>query len=118
METSHLKQKAVLWAATGVDSYSEVKVSAAVEVPVRWETGQKEAIDPQGSTIALESTVYVDRVVAVGSILWLGKLVDVPGTPTNLRQVVIFKAVPDVKGRKFRYSVGVIKYSNELPALA
>ncbi len=118
LETDGRLQKAVLWAANDTDRYGELKVDAAIQIDIRWETGQKEAVDPQGNTIAFESTVIVDRVIPVGSILWLGEKNDLPNPPTNLRHVVDYSEIPDVKGRNFRRVVSLMKHSNELPALA
>lgn len=118
LETTARHQKAVLWAFNSYDNYGDVKVDAAVQITVRWRTGQKEALDADGNTIALDSTVVVDQVIAVGSIMWLGALKDLPDTPTNLRQVVDYKGIPDIKGRNFRRVVSLMKYSNELPTLA
>ncbi len=118
METDFLFQKAVLYTASGVDGYADVKLSAGIEISCRWETGKHQSVDANGNTIAVDSVVYVDRVITVGSILWKGKLIDLPSTPTDLKEVVGYEEIPDVKSRKFERSVSVMKHSNELPTLA
>ena len=118
MENSSLEQKAVLWAANGSDDYGDVTIDAKIEINVRWEEGRKEALDANGKTSAIDSTVYVDRTIPVGSIMWLGTLKTVADPPVNLRQVMNFESIPDLKGRNFRRSVVLMKYGNELPALA
>ncbi len=111
-------QKAVLWEASGTDDYGEVTLDAAAEVTVRWTERQREGVDSQGNTIAIDASAVVDQQIAVGSIMWLGELVDLPAIPTNLKQVVNYGSVPDVKGREFWRTVLMIKYGNTLPVLA
>ncbi len=118
LESTSRHQKAVLWAANGVDDYGEPKVDAAVEITVRWEEGLQEAVDPNGNTIAVDAVVVVDQAIVVGSIMWLGEKEDLATPPVDLKQVVSFNKIPDIKGRNFRRTVGLIRYSNELPALA
>ncbi|KKN70648.1 hypothetical protein LCGC14_0429210 [marine sediment metagenome] len=118
IETISRHQKAVLWAANGFDDFGEPKVDAATEITVRWQEGLQEAVDPNGNTIALDAVVVVNQDVTVGSIMWLGKKDDLASPPVDLKQVVSFSKIPDVKGRVFRRKVGLIRYSNELPALA
>ncbi len=119
-ESSDRKQKAVLWAATaatGFGDYGGHKVSDPIEIKVRWEERKRESVDANGNTIAVDATVVVDRVIGVGSIVWLGKKVDVASPPVNLKQVVAYQEVPDVKGRKIRRTVLLTRYSDELPTI-
>lgn len=111
-------QKAVLWEASGKDDYGEVTVDAAAEITVRWAERRREGVDPQGNTIAIDATAVVDREIAVGSIMWLGALVDLPTPLTDLNQVVNYNSIPDIKGREFYRTVSLIKYGNTLPVLA
>lgn len=117
-EDDYRFQKAVLWTFTGYDGHGEVKVNAAAEVDVRWEEGRREVLDADGNNIAIDATVVVGQDIAVDSIMWLGALADVATPPVSLMQVVTKKSVPDVKGIKFRRTVGLVKYSNKLPTLA
>lgn len=118
LETSDLKQTAVLWAATGVDDYGEVELAAYVEIDVRWETGKRETIDAQGNTIAVDSTVVADREVAVGSIMFLGDYDDYTNGTDTVFRVVDYKEIPDVKNRQVRRVLSLMRQSNTLPALA
>jgi len=117
MEISDLHQRAVYQAANGFNNYGEPKVDAAVEICVRWETRRKEITDSDGNTIALESNAIVDREIKVGSTLWLGELTDYPSPPTDLRRVMTYTEIPDVKNRIARRTVGMIKLSDTLPDL-
>ncbi len=117
-ELADRKQKAVLWAASGVGDYGEHKVTAATQLNVRWEEKRREAVGALGNSIAIDATVVVDREVAVGSIMWLGKKDDLATPPVDLKEVVDYQEIPDVKNRKRRRVVLLVRYSNELPTLA
>lgn len=117
VEVDCLEQKAVLWSAVlgSFDRHGKQKVSAAVEIDVRWITGNKEVTDSKGNTIGIESTVIVDRAIPVQSILWLGKLSNLPSPTTNLRKVDVVKETPDIKGRATRRVLFLNKFSDTLP---
>lgn len=117
-ESTHRKQKAVLRAASGFDDYGEAKVTAAVEIDVRWENRRDEVLDANGNTIGVDATVVVNQDIAIGSIMWLGLLKNFSAPFTNLMEVVTFNKVPDIKGRKFRRVVNLIRYSDQIPATA
>ena len=118
LETTALHQKAVLYTANGFDDYGEPKVDAAVEIDVRWEIGKHEGISPTGAPIALDSTVVVDREIAIGSAIWLRALADLPSPVTNLRTVIDYAEIPDIKGRQVYRTVSLMKLSDEIPASA
>ena len=114
-ETSHLNQKALLWAASGFDDYGASTVgSVPTEIDVRWEWGKKEGINNQGDPIAWEATVVVDQEIAIGSVMWKGKRADYSTTETKMT-VVDYREVPDIKGRRFRRIVHLARLSNTLP---
>lgn len=116
------KQDAVLWAYAGRDNHGDVKISAtAVALKVRSEKVTREVLDSNGTIQATDLTLVVDRSIAEGSIIWFGKLADVPDDTndlTDLKQVVTYSELPDIKGRKFRREVTLIKYGDRLPVTA
>ena len=117
IETADRHQTAMLWPASGQGDYGKHKVTAPIQIKVRWEDRQSETVDSQGNTIGTNATVVVDRVIAVGSIMWLGKKDDLADPPVNLKEVVDYSAIPDVKGRKTRRVVKLVRHSNKLPAI-
>jgi len=120
LEVDCLTQKAVWWSKTGQNRFNEPTTAAKVEVNVRWETGNKETVNPSNATIAIDSTVVVDRAMKIGDLLWLGALKDI-ATPDSsvedLREIVNYKETPDIKGRQIRRVAELIKFGNTLPAL-
>ncbi len=120
LEVDCLTQKAVWWSSTDKNRYGDPTTAAKVEVDVRWETGNKETISPVNATIAIDSTVVLDRAMKIGDLLWLGALVDLP-TPDsaviNIREIVNYNETPDIKGRETRRVAHLIKFSNTLPSL-
>lgn len=119
MESDDLYQKALLWAANGVNDYGQYKVDAKVEIDVRWQEERRQGINAQGDPIAIEATVVVDREIAVGSVMWQGSEEDlVTNPPTGLKQVLSYRKIPDIKSRSFRRVVILGKLSDTLPDLA
>jgi hypothetical protein len=122
--TRSLKQKAVLWPATNdgdaadYNDYGERKLDAKEEIICRWEIKTTESLDPQGQTVAFSETVYVDKAIIEGSIMWKGELCNLPATPTNLRRVEAYEELPDIKGKNPLRMVRLMKYSDELPELS
>jgi len=118
METSDLHQKAVLWTINGTDDDGENKVNAAVEISIRWQFKHGEVLDPNGNPIAFDTVAIVDQTLSPGDILWLGALADVASPPINLRQVLTYEEVPDVKNRVSRRRITMMKHGDTLPTLA
>jgi hypothetical protein len=114
LETDCLEQDAVLFAKAGYDKYGEPTITSTTGTAIkcRWEVSQSEAVDPFGNTIAIDSTVYVDREIAIGSLLWKGAIASIADPPVDLKEVVTYEEIPDIKNRYVRRLVGVVKYSD------
>lgn len=119
-ETSDLHQKAVFWEATGnIDDNGEPIVTATkVEINARWEIKRNEFTGSRTNTVAFDELAVVDREITIGSILRLGALIDLPSPEDNLRKVVDYSEIPDVKNRAVRRVVMMIKRSDRLPTTA
>jgi hypothetical protein len=130
----HLPHTALYWEiATGADrtdAYGEIQVRQPVELRVRWETMRTESVSfaAQGATVAFEATVYLEREVTVGSLLWLGSFGDWLGTGTGtggtedalggeLHQVQGYDEIADVKGRVHERMAKCIRYKDQMPAV-
>jgi len=110
-------QDAVYWSFSGVDNYGEVKVSSPIALKVRWEDTQSEIASPEGDTIRSDAQVYVDRVIAEGSMLWKGHIDDLPSPVTNVKKVVASSDIPNIKGRANEYRLDVVKFGDSLPTV-
>jgi hypothetical protein len=117
VEVSDLNQKAVLWANNGTDDYGDPKIGAPVEISVNWSWNEDAQESPTGGPVAIVGTVAVDRRIKLKSLLWLGRLAELPETKADLCQVIGYSEVPDVKGRNPRRSVTIARYSNTLPTI-
>lgn len=115
IEKKSLHQKAVLWKFYSTDSHGNPKVEPPIEVPVRWEAGLREGVSKDGTGQILNADVWTDRFIPPGSIMRLGKLIDLPTTPDDLMYVTDCPSTPDLKGRTTQYSVVLMRYSNTLP---
>jgi len=120
IETSDLRQKAVLWAASGRSGDGEYTVSNPVEIDVRWERVKDQIRDSQSNMIAIDSRIVVDQEVAIGSVLWLGCIDDYDSTATDneFEQVVAVPTIPDIKNRHYRRVLEVRRLGNTLPTIA
>jgi len=73
---SALKQDVVYWGAPTNDGYGGSSYAAPVEIKARWEQRSESFTDPTGEEKQSTAVVYVDRVVALGGLLYLGTLAD------------------------------------------
>jgi hypothetical protein len=116
-EVRCLNDYAVLWAASTVGGYGRSGVSAPVEMRVRWEDSRQQSTDPQNVVEARPATVYVDRDVDVNSILWHGRLQDLPATLTELYKVTGSDFTPDIKNRVTQRTITLTRHSDTLPMI-
>lgn len=122
-ETRHRKQYALLWTFSGVDRYGQTKVSAPVEVLVRWETGRADMLDMMGNKVNVDARLVVDQDIDIGSAMWLGTEAEwLSGTGSGgeddeVMQVAVFNKAPNVKGNRYRREVGLVKYKDGPPEL-
>lgn len=114
-EVRDLNDYAVLWSVASLDGYGRYKVSAPVEIRVRWEDSKQESTDPQNTVESRPAEVFVDRVISIGSILWHGRLRDLPAAPTGLGKVSSYDSTPDIKNRFMHRTVTLTRYGDALP---
>jgi len=120
MEQDERNQKAVYWAANGTfDDHGQAKVSAGIQVDVRWEYRREELSNPVKNLVAYDATIVVDRNMPEGSILWLGTLAayNALSTGPTHYSVVANSGIPDVKNRATRRVVKAAKYGTLLPTI-
>lgn len=120
LETGYRRQKAVLWPLASRDEYNNVSVGSPVELMVRWTNIQEDVISPDNTVVRTTAMAVVDRDIPLGSIMWLGELINWTGTASNdtdesVMEVVQMKKVPGLKGRKIRRTVSLTRYKGQLP---
>jgi hypothetical protein len=119
IEQDDLFQTALLWVKTGRDRQGQpVVTNTPVEIPCRWLWQRSETVDVDGSVIALDAMVVVDREVTVGSQMWDGTLSDWLGTGSTgnddeVMRVATFKKTPDIDAIEFRYKVGLKRFRDQ-----
>lgn len=116
-EVRGLNDYAVLWAVASTDGYGRFTVSAAAEIKVRWEDSKQESTDPQNTVEASPAKVFTDQAIVIGSILWHGRLRDLPTVPTGLYKVTSYNGTPDIKNRITQHSVTLTRYGDALPTV-
>jgi hypothetical protein len=122
-EANNRYQDAVLWPISGTDRYGEQTRGTRVQLRVRWNATHREMLDAQGNRIAIEAEAVVDRVVANGSVMWLGTIAQwdatgVTSTNSELMEVVSYEETKDVKGRYTERVVNLRRFRNTLPESA
>lgn len=117
LEVDDLCQNAVLWERTGYNDYGHPLLADPVDVRVRWEFKRKEAVSRQGSPIAIEAVVVVNRTIPVDSLMWLGTVAQwaAAGSTGELMLVESYEEIPDEKARIIRRTLGLVGYKGELP---
>lgn len=118
-QTKLLRQRAYLWAIDGRDSYGEPEIGGTaisstngVEIKCRWEIGKNEFPGPNNETIIVDGVAYVDRTITVGSLMWLGREIDLPSPLTDVLQVVDYSEKRDIKGNNPRRRVLLQKFKD------
>lgn len=112
-------QAATLWAADGTYTASgQPKRGTPVEIRVRWDDTRKEMLDKDGNTITVDASAVVDRDIPVHSLMRLGELAEWLGTGSSLadeelREVMMFNKVPDIRNRFAFREVGMMRWRND-----
>ena len=95
------RQWCVYWAYLEQDRYGKDVYDDPIAIKVRWEDKSEQDFLPTGQEVMITSTVYVDRLMALGGMLWLGLLVDAPTIPPEHQKISIFRTIPTKTARKF-----------------
>jgi hypothetical protein len=80
------RQTAVYWGPPVDDGNGGFTWPAAVEIACRWEEVKGAVKDPRTHETLSDSTIYVDRAVAINGYLWLGELADAEVDPTVMEE--------------------------------
>lgn len=122
-EEMDLLQYAILWEHTGkYDRHGQPTVNSyPVEIQVDWQVNQREGMDKQGNVITLEGSARVGREIRIGSVMWLGRLADLPASnrvPNDeLVQVTSYKESWDIKLQNAAREVTFMRLRDSLPTL-
>ena len=125
LEEMDQHQDALLWPKTGDDAFGQathdLSDGAAIPIKCRWVNKRRLSSDAQGNPITIDATVTTNRSIEVGSLMWLGRLVDLPGTspvPESKTMIVVsHDDAFDLKGR-FRRRDYMLQYYRATPTEA
>ena len=115
VEITGLKQKAVLWRLAGYSSDGNPTVYDPEEINTRWDDGDSQILGKDGSPISINASIMVEGEIDLGSLLWKGKLADLPASPSPLVEVMGLEVVPDIKIRKYQRTLSCSRYGKPLP---
>jgi len=108
----------VYWEATGKNDLGEYTFASPRELKVRIEEGLRETIDPEGNTVASAKQINVPESIVIGSLIWVGKLKDLPTSPApEIHQVINHSTVPNVRARKYDRWIDTMRHSSKVPVL-
>lgn len=97
---NRLLQDAVYWPPTAAGDYGKPGFGPGVAIKCRWEDDYSEEATATGTDAHGAATVYVDRDLEVGGVLWLGKLAAANAQPlANAGATIIddFKKIPTLR---------------------
>jgi hypothetical protein len=116
-EISNLIHTAVLWAASGTDSYGQPTLSTPQEIRCRLLGTRSWTMDADRNSILLDAKLITLVDVPLGSQVWLGQLTTWNSLPTGtlveLYEVKTFSGTPDLKGRVTRREAGLMKVRSQ-----
>ncbi len=124
LEHMDIREKAVLWEFVRMDRNAMPLVLAPIQISVRWEKEQRDALDKDGQQIVTDVTICSNRDIKLESIIWEGSLEDLAeetnGTayvPTgDIYQVLTRIRAKDLLQRVTRYEFGIKRFKDRLPA--
>ncbi len=112
----------VQWPATGVDQFGKITTGPPCSLDVRrWEWVRREKTAPDGTVTTTDADLSVNSRVKVGSVVWQGRLSDLPpgtsfGTDFGeIYRVVSCDVTPDVRNRIVQYAASVARLADSLP---
>lgn len=92
---------AVYWEKTGQDRYGDPEFGVAEEIRVQVEKQNTQTLKDQSEAVSFEYLINVPKQLVMGSVLWLGKIADLPSEPDNLIEIVDIEEYADDTGLLF-----------------
>lgn len=120
MEHSDMVNHAVLWSFARNDRDGFPRVEQPVDTCCRWEEKNIEMVDPEGNKIQVDVILAVPHQIVMNSLLWEGRLCDLPesGVPTrDVYEVVARDRGDDLKGRVRRWEFGLKRFKDRIRTL-
>jgi hypothetical protein len=117
IEVCDLRQKAVLWQVKGQDRHGKQILGSPSEISVRWEVSEYQVVDPTGNTLTANGSMLTNEDIENMSIVWQGKLKDLPATPTKLHQVFKANSMPSLKATQTHFEYTLMTFNDSLPTV-
>lgn len=109
-------QYMVYWPSTGQNRYGETTVGTAEEIRVLIEKEQRQTVDNKADPVAFQYMISVPKVVTIGGFLWVGRLKNLPTSPTDLLIIIDFEEYTDDTGLLFDRWAKAMRYGDSLPS--
>jgi len=110
-------QDAVYWEKAGLDRYGQPTLKKPIPIKVKWNKSRRQSGGSTDESQSSTGELVVDRVMPIGSVIWLGKLKNYVSTETKY-QVTANNETADIKGRNVHRTVSVARHTDTLPSIA
>lgn len=123
LEVADLVERCTVWRYYGTTGKGEVTVLQPIERRCKFVRTFNRVGADNSSVVGIDAQVAMDCEVGIGSIVWPGRMSQIPGTADDLApddgselyQVITVKTAKDVKGRTCRWEYGLKRYHKTLP---
>ncbi len=122
LETMDRTVSAVWWIKNSVDRYGEETYQTPIEIKVRWIDNRKRVSGQNTNSVGYDISLVADRDLVAESVIWKGKLVDLPNPQdgviviNDLMRIESSKQTQDLKGRFTRYEANANRYKSQIAA--
>jgi len=112
--TGKFPNYAVYYEATGTSSFGEATFAAGREIRVRVEEKTEDTLGDNDELIRTNHTMYVQEDLVKNSVIWIGKLTDVPDPINDLLVIRVYEKIPNYNGKKFERVVKLKRFRDKL----
>lgn len=117
-ENNDLLDSAILWRKSDTkNDYNRPVLRPYEEVNIDFSLKRRQSTDAKGSVINYDATAITEETYPIDSILWVGKLKDMPALPTPLYVVKGYSESNDIKNRETKYRANLVRYTDALPTV-
>ena len=96
------KHRAVYWGPDPdqpYDRFGNINYLPPIQIKCYWMDTQERELTGLGEEITVRSTVYPDRALVSGGVVWKGLLVDAPSAPPEHHSIRILREIDPIRGK-------------------
>jgi len=104
----------VYWHKTGLGRNGLGIFRGPVEYPCRWQDGAVNALKAQEEHIVAATTAFVGVDLVLGSLVWHGRLADLPTLPRPLYEITSLGKIPTLRYKGYLRPLGLSFYRENI----